>query len=715
MPVVKATIKDIVKAPVGEGTVTYVSYDIRAAAEGGSVITAPGSWAQPIVNGVALTPSLDPGLYEVEISIGWFVEKYNIVVPATETEQQLKTLIDEFIALPPDTPAVRLAAAIGSYFAENPVEGAGPSQENVAPLITSSGATRTAVDSRVQTVGDTRYAPAEGIAKAAFDAAVQAVLDRAGIVAPEFVTLVVRPTPGAGEYASPKLANDAITDASPLKRYEVIVNPGTYSAEVNWVVKPYVTIIGTDRTRCIIKGELPASSTDTQIAAASTLWLRGTAGLKNLTITARNMRYPVHSEDNGLNTDAVHTVENCWIEHFGNDDVAAYRTANSQPAGSPWSAIFAWGYGSASGVVEKFTDTTFVSLGVPFLVHNNAGFTKPNVNEFDRCRFIKARPRTVGPIQSSDAIISLQGLGSGVRDKLTIGRSEIAQSFVCELDSPWIPTSAAGQYANHSDFDVSISDSLIGFQTYNRGKALRINSAGATTSTVRLSGSAVPILFGDPIYFDGADILKGYAYGRLDISGILVGINADQTVANTIGRRLGDCTSAPKALTITFQSGTSVTHTFDQNYTAVANADILTALNTTIGANGSAAEYLVSQGETYPNFLDRQRTLRNTGTISIIRWSAVKFVAGAVQVMGTSDPASLFAGVAVDPIPVGKTGRILTEGLLIGTQLRFGPTITEGSPTYLSDATAGAFSATGTRAVGIGHSSGFLYFKGAVS
>lgn len=161
MPVVKATIKDIVKAPVGEGTVTYVSYDIRAAAEGGSVITAPGSWAQPIVNGVALTPSLDPGLYEVEISIGWFVEKYNIVVPATETEQQLKTLIDEFIALPPDTPAVRLAAAIGSYFAENPVEGAGPSQENVAPLITSSGATRTAVDTRVQTVGDTRYAPTD--------------------------------------------------------------------------------------------------------------------------------------------------------------------------------------------------------------------------------------------------------------------------------------------------------------------------------------------------------------------------------------------------------------------------------------------------------------------------------------------------------------------------------------------------------------------------
>lgn len=558
------------------------------------------------------------------------------------------------------------------------------------------------------------YAPSSGISMTALNTAVQAVLNRAGLVAPELITLVVRPTPSVGEFASPKLANDFISDASPLKRYEIIVNPGTYT-EVNWVVKSYVSIIGTDRDRCIIKGELSSASTDAQISASSTLWLRGTAGLKNLTITARNMRYPVHSEDNGTNTDAVHTVDNCWIEHFGNDDVIAYRVANSQPAGSPWGAIFAWGYGSASGVIEKFTDTTFVSVGTPFLVHNNAGFTKSNVNEFDRCRFIKSRPRTAGPLQSNDAIISVQGLGSGVRDKFTVGRSEIAQSFISETDSPWIPTNSDGQYANHSDFDVSISDTLLGFQTYNRGKALRINSAGATTSTVRLSGTAVPILFGDPIYFDGADILKGYAYGRLDISGILVGINANQTVANTIGRRLGDCTSTTKNLTITFQSGTSVTHTFNQNYTNVVNADIITALNSTIGANGTAAEYLVSQGEVYPNFLDRQRTLRNTGTISIIRWSAVKFVSGGVQVMATSDPASLFAGIAVDAIPVGKSGRILTEGLLSGTQLRFSPAITEGSPTYLSDSTAGAFSATGTRSVGIGHSSGFLYFKGAIS
>ncbi|MFY2788437.1 hypothetical protein [Rhodococcus sp. MALMAid1271] len=154
MPVVKATIKDIVKAPVGEGTVTYVSYDIRAAAEGGNVITAPGSWAQPIEDGVALTPSLDPGLYEVEISIGWFVEKYNIVVPAVETEQQLKTLIDDFLALPPDTPAVRLAAAIGSYFAENPVDG--------------SGLDQTAVDARIETVGDTRYVPLSSVSTKIF-------------------------------------------------------------------------------------------------------------------------------------------------------------------------------------------------------------------------------------------------------------------------------------------------------------------------------------------------------------------------------------------------------------------------------------------------------------------------------------------------------------------------------------------------------------------
>lgn len=46
--------------------------------------------------------------------------------------------------------------------------------------------------------------------------------------------------------------------------------------------------------------------------------------------------------------------------------------------------------------------------------------------------------------------------------------------------------------------------------------------------------------------------------------------------------------------------------------------------------------------------------------------------------MATNHPASMFAGVAIDPIPVGKTGRILTEELLAGTQLRFAPSIHGG-------------------------------------
>lgn len=686
MTVINDNIKNIAGVPSGSSV--WFSTDLRTTASG--IVEEKRVEVTPNAQG-NITVDLTPGPAKVRFS-GMLAGDLRITVPA-EGPVTLRSLITAALLIPPDSPIELLQTAVELYLQENPIEGGGDLTKAVA---------------------DQTYAPATGITKTALDTAVQAVLDRAGIVAPEVVTLVVRPAPGAGEYASPKLANDAITDASPLKRYEIIVNPGTYT-EINWVVKPYVAVIGTDRTRCIIKGELPASSTDAQIAANSTLWVRGTSTLRNLTITARNMRYPVHSEDVGANIDAVHVVDNCWIEHFGNDDVAAYRSANSLPAGSPWGAIFAWGYGSASGLVERFVDTTFVSLGTPYLVHNNAAFTKSNVNEFDRCRFIKSRPRTAGPLQANDAIISIQGLGSGVRDKFTAGRSEIAQSFISETDSPWLPTAAAGQYANHSDFDISISNALVGFQTYCRGKALRINSAGATTSTVRVSGSAVPIVLGDPIYFDGADILKGYAYGTLDISGILVGGNSDQVVSNTLGRRLGDCTSSPKTMTMTFQNGAVVTHTFNQNYTTVSNADIITALNTTIGGNGSAAEYLVSQGETYPNFLDRQRTLRNSGTISIIRFSAVKFVAGAVQVMATNDPVSLFAGVAIDPIPVGKTGRILTEGLLAGTQLRFGPAITEGSPTYLSDSTAGAFSATGTRAVGIGHSSGFLYFKGAIS
>lgn len=534
---------------------------------------------------------------------------------------------------------------------------------------------------------------------------------------PEVVTLVVRPTPGAGEFASPKLANDSIIDSSAVKNYKILIYPGTYT-EVNWIVAPYTYLEGTDRDNCILKGELPSSSSDATIAATSTIWLKQTAGLRNLTITARNMRYPVHSEDVGNNQNAVHNIFNCYIEHYGNADVVSYRSANSLPAGSPWTACIPWGYGSASGVTENFCDTTFVSPRdvAAWFVHNNADFTKPNVNTLTRCRFINPTYGVQADPYKSQAV-SIRGLGSGTRDSVVITDSELTQTIINESDSPWTTTTAAGQYANHSDFDITVVGSTpIGFVTNNRGKALRIrntsNSFGVNTTVV--SGTSVPVIFGSLKNGFGGGGIASYVYGTLDISGILVGINEDQTVTNTLGRRLGNCSVSTKTLTVTIQStNLTVTHTFNKDYTAMTNTAILAEINTTFGANITAEEYLVSQGEVYPQFPDRQATLINTSAAGIVRFAPVKIVDGGVQMMATNDPISLFAGVALDNIVIGSRGRILREGLVNSAQLRgYGTSIVSGAAIYLSDATAGNFAQTGTRQIMTGRGIGFAYFKG---
>ncbi|MFC0183358.1 hypothetical protein ACFFJX_12645 [Pseudarcicella hirudinis] len=125
------------------------------------------------------------------------------------------------------------------------------------------------------------------------------VTSQVGAIASVTVTKTVKPD-GTGDYLSPKLAMDAITDSSITKRYEIIVYPGTYT-EVEWTVKPYCYIIGTNRSACWLKGELPDSATDAQISGTSTVWLKKTGELRNLTITIKNGRYAIHQEDSGNN------------------------------------------------------------------------------------------------------------------------------------------------------------------------------------------------------------------------------------------------------------------------------------------------------------------------------------------------------------------------------------------------------------------------------
>ncbi|WP_461039955.1 beta strand repeat-containing protein [Spirosoma harenae] len=541
-----------------------------------------------------------------------------------------------------------------------------------------------------------------------------AALTQAVNAGPQVTTLTVSPD-GTKQYLSVKLANDAITDASASKPYEILVYPGVYT-DTEWIVKSYVTIRGTVRDQCWLKGENPDNATDATINGTSTLWLQGTASLINLRITMKNGRYPVHSEASGANVNAVHTIQNCYIQHLGNEDAKTWRNANpgsGMLASTVWSSMHAWGYGSASGVKETFDNVTFVSPFTGWYIHDREDFTKATINELRNCRIIRTG--------SFGNVLSIQPLGAGVTSSVTIDNSEISPGTISVSDNPWISQLAANQVANHGQIAVTIANSTpyLAYQDATRGTALRITSATNTgTSTVRFAGTAVTAVVGAEIDRDASGGLQGSAYGTWDISGILVGIGGNVAVNNTLGKRLGDCSSTPKSLSVTFDGATTKVISFSLNHTAQSNATILAYINSALGSSGTADEFNPSLGEFYPSFPERQRTLTNNTAIGIPRWSAVAYDASTngVRIMTTSDPASSFMGIALHNISPGSTGRILTEGVLLRSQsqiLGVSSTISQGASISISSTVNGQLEVSSSKPIGTARfAADVLYFKG---
>ncbi|MEC0229592.1 glycoside hydrolase family 99-like domain-containing protein [Paenibacillus alba] len=539
----------------------------------------------------------------------------------------------------------------------------------------------------------------------------------------ETVTLTVKPD-GTGDFLSPKLANDSIQDSSAAKPYVIQIYPGVYM-EKNWVVKPYTTLRGTDRDQVILKGENAASATNSEITNQSTLWLKATANLENLTITAKNMRYPIHSEDNGNNKDAIHIVKNTHIEHYGNLEAVDYRKSwmAAHPGITPpddldpakvWGGIsgvgsHAWGYGSASGVSEIVYGSTFVSKADGWYVHNREDFTKPQINVINNSTIVSKE--TLKPIM-------IESLGSGTQDEVIFNNTEIIGTYMVQDDLPWITQKPENQYANHADYRVTLNNSTpIGYSDEHRGRALAIFSKSTgSSSSVRVSGSAVPAILGPYETRDGGGGLSGYLYGYWDISGIKVGLNANIDVNNTLGRRLGDCTFLNQTLQVTFEDGTTKTIVFNENYTNQPNAYIVAQMNNVLGTSGRTAEYNVTGVEYYPQVPDKQLTLQNHTAVGIPRFAAVRYDTdtNTLRLMSAGDSAESFVGITLERIIPGKSGRVLTEGIMKKSQLNgFTGTLAKGTPISIGTR-AGSFmigsSSQPTLLVGI--QTDWAYFKG---
>lgn len=210
------------------------------------------------------------------------------------------------------------------------------------------------------------------------------------------VTVTVKPT--GGDYTHPKLALDAITDASFSRRYKIAIYPGVYDAYAEWHTKDYVDLFGVGRRQdIVISYANPNSASAATIANTSTFWLDSTSRIENLTVEITNGRYAIHLETNGGKVGSVQRIVNCAVTHKGN--LAAIN--NTWSEGSQ----YAVGAGNSSGQQIIARGSTFTGPGGGFSYHtpnNRVAYDRPTTTDLEGCRFVatgSGRPSlTIKPI-----------------------------------------------------------------------------------------------------------------------------------------------------------------------------------------------------------------------------------------------------------------------------------------------------------------------------
>ncbi|WP_224231327.1 hypothetical protein, partial [Klebsiella variicola] len=137
----------------------------------------------------------------------------------------------------------------------------------------------------------------------------------------------------------------------------------------------YITVDGIGNPW--IKGELPADVDPAQIPLNQTIWMNNTATIRNVKITCKNMRYPIHSDAQAYPDlsikNAVLNLEGCHIEHYGNAEAQAYQDSVSSGV-TVWSSCHAWGGGLHSGEKINCLNTDFISPTTAFYSHSNKDF-----------------------------------------------------------------------------------------------------------------------------------------------------------------------------------------------------------------------------------------------------------------------------------------------------------------------------------------------------
>ncbi|NGM81188.1 hypothetical protein G5B47_02045 [Paenibacillus sp. 7124] len=253
------------------------------------------------------------------------------------------------------------------------------------------------------------------------------------------ITVVTVRKDGTGAYTTIPAALAAITDNSAGKPYVLLIGPGEYT-EKGWYMKPFVSLEGESKDTAWIKGEEQASVSDTDMAASSTFWWNcDGCYIKNIKVTAKNMRYPIHADAGAYgNKNGRLNIQNCHIEHYGNQEVIDYRAANSLPAGNPWLSCHTLGMGVSDGMRVIADNTTFQSVREAFYYHTNGNFERATFVQLNNCKLLS--------INGNWTCVIVDSMGSGRDDILELNGCEL-RGFINYQSTAWFNSVAKDDHS----------------------------------------------------------------------------------------------------------------------------------------------------------------------------------------------------------------------------------------------------------------------------
>ncbi|WP_462353369.1 hypothetical protein [Alistipes timonensis] len=212
---------------------------------------------------------------------------------------------------------------------------------------------------------------------------------------------------------------------------------GTYD-ESGLRVPDGVTIIGSGDV--YIRGALPATTDCRTANETSTIDFFGNGKLENLTVTARNMRYPVHSDFSEGNT--RQEVVNCRFIHYGSSELHAYRKRHGLISDSIADSLFivqsAWGGGTRAGDERIFRDCYFESPMRAFSTHNNVDFHLSHGAStviLERCEMVSHGRGIDGRPVGFRAPVVIQSLESHTADRVILVGCRI-NGYLCFQNRP---------------------------------------------------------------------------------------------------------------------------------------------------------------------------------------------------------------------------------------------------------------------------------------